>query len=320
MTLPALEKTWQFDVNQHAGGTGDNNTDCRDILMKIKASLLGFASNPWVVRSCSWYSSGWNVANGDYIDHWTIGDNIRAGAITNPANFHSWIVLEQTGTGYNMCIDLGGSDSIYGALVVGISASGYNLDGTTKRRPTASDDIAVNYGNWHDNGLHNVGLHVMQSTDGECTRIIHCFDHAAESMWMMDKAKNPVTGWTDPVIGFMLGQGNAADYYLNRNDYATKGYLGGVMKLYISGEGYANLLVQSKVNVPDDDTGEWLLSPMGLVCEDYPNRGRRGEIFDMWWGGPAIADGTTFPGDGSGTFVQFRGAVFPWNGTVPLIW
>ena len=323
MALPSLDKTWQFDVNQSCGHATDNWRACQDTLYKLKQSLIGFALNPWVVRSsCAVISNvvvGLSAGN-DYVDHWTASNRIEARLPTPTTNKHSWIVLEQTGVGanYNVCIDMSENGILYRWGAVGISQAGYNGDGTGSSRPTAPDEVLVHYGDWTTNGGFLGMLHVMQSTDGECSRIAVCRANGTDSLWLFDKAKNPVTGWTDPGIGVVVGSGGPV---YDQLQYSTKvgGYRAGQMKMYVSGEGYYQRPVGYQLTAPDDHTGEWYISPMGLVCPDAGNRGRRGEVFDMWWGDRTVADGLTYPGDGSNAFVQFGDIILPWNGTVPLI-
>jgi len=69
----------------------------------------------------------------------------------------------------------------------------------------------------------------------------------------------------------------------------------------------------------DDDTLEWPIMPIGLLSTTGMHRGRKGALYDIWWGSTAAGSGNTYPEDGSNQFVQFGHLIFPWNGSTPEI-
>jgi len=55
---------------------------------------------------------------------------------------------------------------------------------------------------------------------------------------------------------------------------------------------------------------------MGLVCHDSPNRGRHGQVFDLWYVPEQLVTGDTFPSDGTRLYAVIDDVLVPWNGDV----
>ena len=91
-SVQPLLKTWQFDVNQIIPSALDNTTYRKDLLFKIKESLIGFDQSPWQVAG----SSDSITAGMDGVDRWLSPADIIHAPNGQP---HSWVVLEQPGLG-----------------------------------------------------------------------------------------------------------------------------------------------------------------------------------------------------------------------------
>lgn len=335
MALPTLEKTWQFNVNQSIGTNSSAEADCDDLLLKIKNSLLGFGSSPWVVwGSCdgSGGGSGVGFGNNDYVDRWVDAtDIVHAAAASN----HSWTVLEQSGlSNAQICIDMSNSNVYAGTITFSPAgqfgapgSGGTGADGTATARPTAGDSITlINNTNWGGTSAGFYGkLYVMMSSDGQCTRIIQLRGNAAPMFWGIEKAKSPISAWTNPIFAWATGNTGSIDYpaYNYFNDVSTypQTKIGSdTVNLFVTSEGWGSGMSGENITVPDDDTGEWVLCPMGLASTTTSHRGpRKGLVYDLWWGNVTLNTGDTYPNNTTRSLVQIVDMVFPWNGSIPLI-
>jgi hypothetical protein len=127
----------------------------------------------------------------------------------------SWIVLKQTNifSTFEICLDCytnSVGNVAYAGVYVGLSGYGTTYGGTngsTTTKPTAATEktLIAPY-NYFCNGIGNAAfgsvMHVMQSTDGQCTRIILMYNGDPTTFYLFDKPKNPVAGWTNPCIYF----------------------------------------------------------------------------------------------------------------------
>lgn len=320
MALPALAKTWQYSVNIDLNTTGTLLGDNRQFLRRMKNELKAFGTLPW---TCSGSSN--SVAAGlDGNDRWAADTDL---VWANPGTVHSWIVLRQTGiaTNYEICIDLSVTGSATQITFV-VSPSAAFTGGTTSARPTATDEIVV-LSNAAYHGVSTTfdcALHLMQSTDGQCTRIMMLIGGGRCDMFiMLDKPKNPTTGWTNPSIAAWHNAGAAAQtlaFTVFTNTARLNSRFSGTnFTNFITTEGYnANALVNKQV-APNDISGEYPMCPIAIASETATRRGRHGEIFDLYYGLEAVADGDTYPNDVTRQFLQIGEFIFPWNGTVPLL-
>jgi len=202
MALPTLTKTWQHNVNNAIAALGSALADNRRLLRSIKNALVGFGTNPWTVR----YSSSSAVAGtaGDGVDRWSADSDLVWAAA---ASAHSWIVLRQTGiaTNYEVCFSLEGASATGVAMLAVVSFSAGFTGGSTTARPTATDEQIFTLTNWSGNGADVASRwSVMQSTDGQCTRVLVCISGSVTLYWIMDRPANPSTGWANPSVSFFV--------------------------------------------------------------------------------------------------------------------
>lgn len=88
MSLPSLAKTWQFNANNSIAAQGTALADNRRLWRTLKDALIGFATNPWVMRySCNSVTAG---TAGDGVDRLTADSNF---VWANDTVAHTWYVL-----------------------------------------------------------------------------------------------------------------------------------------------------------------------------------------------------------------------------------
>jgi hypothetical protein len=319
MALPVLDKTWQFNVNNQLNTTGLTPNDNAQVLLLIKNALIGFGSNAWSVIS----SSNSLVANSS--DNWNAIADIVWQSSGNP---HSWIILRQTGiaTNYEICIDCVNYLNGTRLSVLSSPSIGF-VGGSTTIRPTASDEISLLYQNVYfgNAALFDARIHIMQSTDGQCTRIIGFNTHKPGGpylLWVFDKVKDPVSGWQNPSISSVYGLGSTAASYarlFDNNDYCW-GHENGSFGLYMTSEQVDDEsgALGEIITFANDIDETYPMIPVGLHSKDGGNRGRHGVVYDLWWGLTVVPTLTTYPANASKQFVQFEDLIFPWNGSIPI--
>lgn len=325
MALPTKEKTWQYNVNQTLPLQGSNEDSCRRFLYALKQSLKTFSSSPWVVVSSCGYKGGttWTV---DSNDNW----DVLAALVWAFSGNRSWIVLAQSGLGTStaICISLGYYTGYEAYCYVHMFPTGIGTPGSLTARPTATDEFELLNGtNEPHGGSYGTGngsrtvLNVMQSTDGECTRVVACRQNNVVAFWIFDKAKDPITAWTWPVVSGVYGTASTGEcitygIWNDSNSRLRSRISVNWCNFYMTSEGYIGAMLGENFIVPDDDTGEWPLCPMGLACTVSGHMGaRKGVVRDLWWTSTALNHGDTLPSDGSKTFVVFGDMVFPWDGS-----
>jgi len=318
MSLPVKEKNWLYTVNQTVGLNSNYDADSRDYMFKIKNTLTGFGLNPFTV----WGSSNaTSYDSGGGTDYWQSTGDVNWGF---PGSAHSWIVLEcaAKGANYAFCIDLQPSNFNYKSFASWVvSPTAGFTGGTVGDRPTATDEIVLETGSGLENsGAHTGKLHAWHSSDGECTRFLYMRGGVTQLLMILDVPKAPLASWSPANISGNKRIATCATY-ANWNDSAKlRGRLSSTFDCYMTCEGWADGAGGQRVTVPDDDTGEWPIMPIGLASGTAGHRGaQKGALYDLWWGSPGLSQADTFPADTSKQFVIFDDMVFPWNGSVPLI-
>ena len=321
-------KTWQFNLNNlvlsdnTVGGT-NAHFDRRTLLLGIKNALKGFGTQPWTVVSSS--DSSTSGASDLWVDE---GDLVWRD--DDGAAVFSWIVLRQTAisTTFDLLITceedaVANDGSRMGAWVAQAGFTG----GSTTVRPTATDErqlrdstLSGYWGSGGDGGTYDYRWHAMQSTDGQCTRVLIFVNDVNTGFWFFDKPANPLSQWTNPYVASIQGSNDIttnecsfARYY----DTAQGGsQFGGLaIGLYLSGEGFGSAAVGEQVTVPNQQDGTFIASEMGLCSLSSTFTGRMGEMFDLWWGFSFAGTGSYYPDTGTKTYVQVQDMIFPWDGS-----
>ena len=308
--------------------TGSYPTDYAIVWRNIKNALIdgtgwtdstGAAatlSTPWTVVA----SSNGTVANTS--DNWnTNADMVWA----NAGTAHSWIVLRQTGLiagqNFEICFDF--KDTAQYDMSVAVSfGQGFNVSSpVTTVRPTAPDELFwLSNQNWFmSSNAFNTVLNFQVTDDGQCTRFWGLVAGAAKMFWALDRPKNTVTGWTDPVFLAMASATGILCTSFNDNAYACSRINGINVPLYISADFYNGMAVIQAQTTVNSISSEWPIIRAGIVCTQTGRYGRHGELSDMWWTSttPAVAD--TFPASGTlKQFIVIPNMVIPWNRSTPV--
>lgn len=320
MALPTKEKTWQY---RHAAIPGTYYATANaQMFWNAKNAMVNFASNPWTVwGSCD----SVNYSNGDGADRWGSYSNVVWGY--GGASPFSWIVLKQPALGTNAAVLLAayGTSGLYSYWTIVFFPTGPVTGGTTTTRPSAPNECGFErYGYLGPtDGTWNGYSHVMQSTDGEVTRIISCRSGYNCGFWSFEKPKNPIAGWSPAQVMWCCGSNSSVDTatYPQLNDASDRTFgriAGSTVNMYMTSEGWGTSSIGEQVTFPDDDSSEWPLLPVYLACSTVGTRGVKGKLYDLWWGSTTVLTGDAYPSDGSKTFVQFSDLVVPWDGTVPF--
>jgi hypothetical protein len=319
MALPTLERTWQYNVNQAIISSGIASTDLKQLILQIKNSMIGFASNPWTVVSSS---TGAVVDNSDL---WaTISDIMVPQSLGNP---HSWIVLQQTGvTGgpLQLCIDM--VESYYGEmdrLIVLISPSAGFTGGTISARPTATDEaFLVNKQKWISNtGANSKVLHVTQDSSGKSTRVFvftssTCILHILIETLADSALPVPV----NVLWGYVVDVQRTATYCYDNP--VINGYYNGTHYLsYMATEAFGSTpITNGNSGSTSNFTSTFPIVPISSYSLTGGCQGRAGRFVDLYMGSSGVLTGGTYPLTPSDKeFAQFLQFITPWNGTVVLM-
>jgi hypothetical protein len=289
MGLPTITKTWQYNINQRIAGA---STQAKDVLLAIVNSLLGFGSNPWTVRYSSASTGPTTGTAGDGVNYWTNAAALVYAAANGSA--HSWIVLKQTNIASNLqiLIDLSGSTTTSNANIY-VSANAGFTGGSSTNRPTATDEQEITpQAAWGPAGSTTKSklVHAVQSTDGECTRVFVCGHDTNNravvgSVWILDKINSPRAEITYPYACCVYGADSDVTTTAIFNNAARIATRLSVNSLcYITAEGVYSRALLDNQRFPDDISGAYPLSPMGLFSKTASATGRYGLLYDMWWG------------------------------------
>lgn len=325
MSLPTLMKTWQFAVNQAVPAQGTSVLTETRLLWTIKQVLKSFPLSPWV---CKGSSNATNLPSGsagmDGVDRWASSADIVGGSPRFP-----WIVLEQSGIapGFQICLSKAAASVNTIGLVVSPNA-GFT-GGSVTARPTAVDEITlINTTTWESGADAQHQVHVWQSTDGQCTRVMVWRGGTNLcTCWVFDRPQNPVSGWTHPSVSMAVGAVNGEAIHYNGLNVGTNSRSRGVSAFDArwTGEGFGSAVLANVTDVgtqANDFDGAWPFLPIGVASTTLNNRGRHGSFFDLWWKPVSVNSADTFPNDAATRrFVAMGPLILPWTGdaTIPLL-
>lgn len=322
MPLPSLTKTWSIDANNSVANTGTALTTGKNLLVSWVARLIAMTSSSWVCYySCKGAGGGVGTA-GDGVNRWAAaGDIVYAAAGSN----HSWMVLRNTATGVQVCLDCINNNSTLQLSIV-ISPSAGFTGGSVTARPTATDEWSYSSAtNWGFSSLDNVHrFDIWQSTDGQCTRLFFASAGNPIAVWFMaEKFNASVTGFTYPYY-FSLYAGTSPTFAnLTTVGKIRHGSVTGGTDMLIEGNASAAAFSNATYGtVPNSIDGAYGMWPVGFAGTTASLVGRMGSFYDLWVGSSAIATGDRYPLDTDptpGQFIQIGNFVFPWlNNTTAL--
>ena len=239
--------------------------------------MIGFATNPWTVRYlCDSVTAG---TAGDGVDRWSADTKL---VWANAGTAHSWIVLRQTGIGttYELLISCEGTSVSGSLLTILTSISGFS-GGSTTARPTATEELTVaSSGQWLGASDVSNRWSVMQSTDGQCTRILVGYSGNFTTLIVLDKPNNPTTGWTTPNFSALYYNGvlniNVTGVISTSvpNARSRIGSVNGSVSLTIEGMGN-NFATDTTIgNIANEVDSSWNMWPLGIACITSGVRGR----------------------------------------------
>lgn len=324
MTLPILAKTWQITPNTSTPGLGGATTGSAHIARTIKNLMTSQIMSPWSVSGSSnaggTTGSPTGSAGMDGVDRWTVDADIATGGSNNR---HAWIVLRQTGiaTNYELCWDFTNTGTLSQATFIVSPSAGFT-GGSATARPTATDEIiTLNNVSWTDGLDITHKIHYWQSTDGQCTRVMVWYStFNLTTFWLFDRPQNPVSGWTNPSVTTMCAAntGFAFSYNSLSTGSISVGKGTTTMTVKWSGEGDTNNILAQVTNIgnlANDLDGSWPFSPIGLYSTTLGNKGRHGNLFDIWWKSEGLQNGDCFPADPTTRkFVTMGTLILPWTG------
>lgn len=334
MALPTIQKTWQYDVNNLITPGTEAATNAA-MMWQIKNAMVNFNSFPWTVAGSSNGSGSFGM---DAVDRWITSSNLRFASSGNI----SWIVLEQEGIdGYFQLLISGNvTSSLTYNVNMSFSKGGLFTGGSATAPPTAADAISIKSnaawgGSANGANITAVRVSVIQSDDGECTRVfLYKTEHSGGAQashapylcgfWMFDKIQEPSNGWATPYICCVVGDSSSRlDIGVIAN--FTSAFVGihnsTTMAASPSWEGsLTGTAFSTYLTSHNKISGQYQLFPVGIASTTVGARGRHGQIYDMWWGNAYLPDGTKFTdGAQNDDFVKIGPFVMPWPSNVELL-
>jgi hypothetical protein len=328
MALPILDKTWIFKTNNYIRAGIDASTCYRNILLHLKQSLTDGSIGGWTDNTGAPVTNAhpWTVISSSNGTSAGLGDNWNTTAdIVADATRFSWVVLRQPAVNplYEISFGLSLSTNLSLGSVYVAPNLGFDLTGlvTTAYPGDLGDRIALLSGASYDgtaNAIHDLTLHYMMSTDGECTCVFGFYANTVTLIWILAKPKNPIVGWPSPSISFVSSSGPT---YANLNtnlNIKGRGLNNTVLSAYGSTE-YYNTGPAGSVLAMNPISGEWPIWPIGLITNNTSGmRGFIGYMYDLWYTSYLLKAGTTMPSSGTRQFAVIGNLLVPWNNSVML--
>jgi hypothetical protein len=343
MAMPTNSKTWLHDVN-NVVNNGDISLDARDILFNLVRQLVAFGCT---VRRCSyWDGAAFQLADSD---NWTVATNIVWRTNSSTDGDKSWVVIRLPsifGPTFDILISCRRYSATFTSTMVSFTDKGFNLNGTSTTVPTVVSGTATVVSAYPvSSAAANITpgttakklWNCSVSSDSKCFRFWIMSESLCCGYFEFSKMKNPASGLASTDDWVMIWNYLGAAASTNVTTYArlfttpTNVYgdvaAFGVIGLEPSGECRLGATLPASAqytSVPNpQDSNTYPLLPVGLwsVASNTYAYGRFGEIFDMWWASSVLANGSTFPGDGSKTHIKLGEAiVVPWEaGVIPVI-
>jgi hypothetical protein len=305
--------------------SGSVTTDHRNLLINIKNALTtgtgwtdstgasATVTTPWTVVA----SSNGTTANTN--DNWNLLSDI---VFADAGSAHSWIVLQNSVLGCQICLDCA-TANVYQLLCAISMGTGFSTSSlSVTNRPKSVDE----FGWWsssttwfNGNTAFNAVLNVSVTSDGSMGRWWGLVAGTCKSIFLAGKAKNVVSGWTNPVTTSWIASGSPLYTAFNDNNYILireKNIYGGC---FTTSEFYVSSCVGQTQTTVNSLSNEWPMNKMGLACGTPGLYGRHGEVSDMWWGSVTPSTGDTYPASGTlKQFIHIKDVILPWNQSTPV--
>lgn len=318
MSLPTKIKTWTYDPNRVVTAQATDAAMGKQFGLDLINRLLALGVPPTVVGSSNASAAGMDAVNRISTTAHIVG--------ASSGNAATWIVFKfaSIATNFQVLWDFHNNSSTSAQSTMWVSVNAGFSGSLTTARPTATDEVQIfNFGSaWFGGvGTSDVRYHLLQSDDGQITRVIACQAGVATMYWAFEKAGSPVTGWTYP--GFVIGRYGSTAMATGLFDTAQAQTYHGAssMPLFLSTEGMVGATppftrVVASINEIDST---YPMLGCGLISNTVGKRGRHGDIVDMWAGLSSLVTGDTYPSDGSKQFAHFGTIIQPWNGSTPQV-
>ena len=339
MGAPALENgPWNFDVNNDCSETATLDSK-RHACWQTKESLAGFSA--WSVVASSDSSSVKNIGDASP-DLWTAWSNVVFGV-----GAHSWIILENSVTGEQLCIDCNTAD-VQQVSILCSATGAFNTDGTTSARPTSSETRDIITAGSRDalgaTTLDGIIVHAMISNDSKCTRFtwhqMGTTSNTGDFVVLLEEAVNTPSQWTGSFkrVVYTHGSNISLDtvntgkspkeleldltermyaYLVDATPYA--GWNGSRVTCECLGD-LANSAAESIYGnaVYSAFLEGYSVQPIGLFRPYATRGGGIGRLQDVHWAHRAHDTYDTYDGSGSREWIKIGCLLLPWNGTPPL--
>lgn len=334
MPLPTKVKTYNYSANTVCTEATPEES-AEHALHQMKVALVSFSQ--WsVVASCdSTAVKNIGDASPDLWADW-------ATDIVHGSGAHSWIILENSVTGEQLCFDCLGT---WPYLDVVYSATGaFNTDGTTSTRPTDTESIYIIDGRqWFPTSMDAVVVNAMCSTDGKITRVWAQITAGATkgafffgleepagvpTQWIatIPRALFRIDGLTgfsttpvqqEPKLSNIDGTTEKVPMYLVASLYEGWNYAYLTTECYHQWTGdQGNACYEPNVNMDWNDG--YPMTALGMFRVTSPRQGGMGAFQDLYAGPEQHQTYTTYPDDSTYLWIKVGGIVVPWNGSVPV--
>jgi hypothetical protein len=340
---PVLKRTWQHDTNQiitgattQAGSTDDAQEYKKNLILAIKNSMIGFASNPWTVAGSASYNDNFGAM--DAVDRWVAIDDIRWRDATNLQR--SWIVLENAVLGIQFlfdCVCQNNRDGTQADAFITPIGTPF-VGGSATARPTSAAEVQIlnrndtgSNGGWGGGDESSVSgytyiLSVQHSADGVATRVVIMRDANTCGFWLFDRIEEQTVAMTNPQVARIrsasyVGDDDSITLAMLHHNARTSGFradgvgVGYYLAMPVS-DGVNDEWSEEIIGFSPYD-GRFSLAEVGVGSESAGHQGFWGLIYDLWW---ATAPGHTGRGwpSASRAQMQFGTLVFPWDGSVAI--
>jgi len=323
-SLPALERSYDFETNWLHNETGNGVTDRRYCALKLYQTLLGFAHNPWtLVASSNASTAGWP------------GPGWSSIADVNSGTNRSWFVMENihgVQILYSMTTSTSNAD-------IWICPDGSLSGGAINAEPTGNAiQTATSYDWWSGTNTETVRLNFWHAQDGTFDFFTCLRTDNGQNSWavvLAAKVYDTPAEWTLPWVQAAPSQASsAAISYPTQDDGYNYDWLDNTLWVGYKGPGgdtpFAGklsadicngVLPKDMFNGPNQISGKWQFFPLAFIIETPGSYGIMGRMPDFYASPAALVNGDSIeedPATPSWLWVVQGEFVFPWNGSQML--
>ncbi len=333
-SLPVTSKTYSLRANAPFDSTSSRINLIRSMTFNLKQHMIDtlatgtlngsrHANSVWTVIG----SSNSVAAALDTVDRWAAIANL---VFASGGTAHSWIVIQNTTLGYQVCIDCLGDPTL--SQSIGFHATKIATPftgGTTLVRPTSTTEFSMQNGSYGFVGDIVTGgsnyTHYVTADDGQ---FFFSSSRSGTGMWTsfaaMQKTHSAPAGDTNNVFlisqsSQVTGRGSpfSTGAFLNnqgccgRNSHGTSNTTGGLSTLQLISSTYYTGGV-------DALTSDYLAFPMSVMSLGSET-GYRGRISDMYHIGTVVPIGDSVPSIAAQERIIMGDYIVPFPGIIPLI-